>query len=100
MQDYNDELAQLREELSSNYAESDLKSASLEDLLEMKADIELYEFLDGEIENFTKENICSCEDLIKSIRETKAQYQHEAESGERKHVIAYYNVLDSLLGLV
>lgn len=98
MQDYSNEIAQLREELASNYTESDLDSASLEELLEMKADIELYEFLDGEIENFTKENICSRDDLIKSIRETKAQYQHEAKSGERKHALAYYNILDSLLG--
>ena len=70
MQDYSNEIAQLREELASNYTESDLDCASLEELLEMKADIELYEFLDGEIENFTKENICSRDDLIKSIRET------------------------------
>lgn len=97
MQDYHDELTQLREELSSIYTESDLESASLEELLEMKADIELSEFLDGEIDNFTRENICSYEELVKSIQKTKEQYQNEANSSERKHALAFYNVLDSLL---
>lgn len=97
MQDYHDELTQLREALSSNYSESDLESASYEELLGMKADIELYEFLEGEIDNFAKENIRSYEGLIKSIQETKTQYQNEANSGERKHAPAFYSVLDSLL---
>ena len=96
-QDYQQDLSELREILSFNYSASDLEDASLEELQDMKADIELYEFLDGEGDNFSQANIRNKEQLLKSIQDTRAKYGKEAATEERKHAPAFYEALDNLL---
>lgn len=92
-----DELIELRESLADNYSASDLESASEEELQDMKADIELYEFLDEEVNLFKESTIQTKEQLIASVRETKAKYQKEASSNKSEHTLAFYEILNSLL---
>ena len=93
-EDYQQDLSELRESLSSNCFASDL---TLEDLEDIQADIELDEFLSGEIDIFNDSNIRNREQLLNSIQETRTQYQKEADSDEGKRTPAFYEILDNLL---
>lgn len=96
-QNYQDELTKLREELASSYSASDLESASPEELQDMKADVELYEFLDGEIGNFRDTVIQTKDRLMESIKKTRIKYQEEASSATNEHSPAFYEILNNLL---
>jgi len=96
-QDYQHDSSELRELLSSNYSASDLESATLEELQELRADIELDEFLSGEIDIFNDSNILNREQLLKSIQEVRVQYQKEAGSDEERRTPVFYEIVDNLL---
>lgn len=94
---HHNEFAELRKSLAGNYYASDLESASLEELQDMRADIELHEFLDDEIDRFKESVIRTKEQLIASIKATSVKYQEEATSAESEHSPAFYEILNNLL---
>lgn len=63
---------------------------------EMALESYLGDFLCDEIEEFEKNSILTKEQILSSIKKTRADYQAEANSDDKKHSTAFYEILDDL----